>query len=75
MTYLEHTSHEFLYGLEAAVRDELVEIDISHSAYLLALPVSDWPFDPTEGGSPAVRLRILLGAIEALRSCSSQGAP
>lgn len=59
---------EFLCGLEAAVRDELVEVDMGHAEYVLSLPVSEWLFDPMEAGLLTVRLRSLLGAVEALRS-------
>lgn len=73
--YLEHTSYEFLCGLEAVVREELVETDVRHSEYVLSLPVSEWLFDPTEAGLLNVRLRILLGAVEVLRTVHQPGPP
>lgn len=62
------TNDAFLFSLEEAVRGQLVEIDVTHAEYVLSLPVSEWLFDPTEAGPLTVRLRILLGAVEALRS-------
>lgn len=66
--FREHNDDDFLCGLEEALRGQLVEINVTHFDYVLSLPVSEWLFDPTEAGPLTVRVRILLGAVEALRS-------
>ncbi len=51
----------------------IVEINVTPFGYVLSLPVSEWLFDPKEAGPLTVRLRIHLGAVEAMRSWRPPG--
>jgi hypothetical protein len=57
---------ETLHELETEVELELTAAEASHPEREMALPVTDWLFDPIDAEREEIGLRGLLDAVEVL---------
>ena len=58
--------HAFLHGLELTVRAELAEAEAGQPEEADGVPIEEWLSDPAEARLYEIRLRGLLGAVEAV---------
>ena len=65
--------NDVLYELEVEIEVELTQTEASHPEEEMALPITDWLFDPTDVERAEIGQRGLLDAVEVLEDAPSPG--